>query len=90
MVVKKDGIRQLGDLVRKTRKMAGLTQLELAEMAGIGKTLVFDIEKGHQSIQLINLIKILDVLNIKIDLKLPLLDLEEKPETVRRKRKHSK
>ena len=58
MVVKKDGIRHLGDLVRKTRKMAGLTQLELAEMAGIGKTLVFDIEKGHQSIQLINLIKI--------------------------------
>ena len=34
----------LGLLVKSHRKKAGLTQLELANLAGIGKTTVFDIK----------------------------------------------
>jgi y4mF family transcriptional regulator len=63
MAVKND---QLSDLVRTHRKAAGLSQTELAELAGVGKTLVFDLEKGHEGIQLQNLRKILKVLNIHI------------------------
>ena len=36
----------LGALVKDHRKKAGLTQLELANLAGVGKTTVFDIEKN--------------------------------------------
>jgi y4mF family transcriptional regulator len=56
----------LGRIIRKHRKAAGLSQLALAELAGVGKTVVFDLEKGKETIQVNTLRKILVVLNIKI------------------------
>lgn len=56
----------LPEVVRQTRKIAGLTQAQLAEMAGVGKTLIFNLEKGHEKIGLDNLKKILRILNIKM------------------------
>jgi len=56
----------LSKIIKKHRKAAGLSQLQLAEMAGVGKTVVFDIEKGKETIQLDTLRKILRVLNIKV------------------------
>lgn len=64
----------LSEIIKKHRKAAGLSQLQLAEMAGVGKTVVFDLEKGKESIQLNTLRKILHVLNIKVELKSPLMD----------------
>lgn len=64
----------LAEIVRKHRKMAGLSQLQLAEMAGVGKTVVFDIEKGKSTIRLDTLRKILSVLNIRVQLTSPLMD----------------
>ncbi len=46
-------------------------QIELAELAGVGKTLVFNIEKGRINVHLDNLLKILVVLNIKVQLEAP-------------------
>jgi y4mF family transcriptional regulator len=63
----------LAELIRKHRKAAGLSQLQLAEMAGIGKTAVFDLEKGKETVQLDTLRKILTVLNIKVQLISPYL-----------------
>jgi y4mF family transcriptional regulator len=60
--------------IRKHRKAAKLSQLQLAEMAGVGKTVVFDIEKGKETVKLDTLRKILKVLNIKIQLVSPLLN----------------
>lgn len=57
--------------VRYFRKQSGLTQQQLAQLAGVGKTVVYDLEQGKETIQLNTLIKILDVLNIQIDLKTP-------------------
>ncbi len=54
------------------RKAANLTQLELAELAGVGKTVVFDIEKGKKTVKLDTLMKILKVLNIEMQLTSPL------------------
>jgi y4mF family transcriptional regulator len=62
----------LGALIKDHRKKAGLTQLELANLAGVGKTTVFDIEKNKESIRWNNLLAILHVLNIKIEFKSPL------------------
>lgn len=64
----------LAVVIKKHRKAAGLSQLQLAEMAGVGKTVVFDIEKGKETIQLDTLRKIMAVLNIKVQLTSPFLN----------------
>ena len=56
----------LAKILKKHRKTAGLSQLQLAELAGIGKTAVFELEKGKETVQLNTLRKVLAVLNIKV------------------------
>lgn len=63
----------IGKIIRFHRKKARLTQIELANLAGIGKTVVFDVENGKLSIQLTSLLKILHILNIKLDFNGPLI-----------------
>lgn len=53
------------------RKRSGLSQEALAKLAGVGKTVVFDIEKGKETVQLNSLLKILSVLNIHFILQTP-------------------
>jgi y4mF family transcriptional regulator len=66
---------ELGSIIRFHRKKAGLSQLELAKYANIGKTVVFDIEKGKLTVQLNSLLQILNVLNIKLEFISPLMNL---------------
>ena len=65
---------ELAQIIKMHRKAAKLSRVQLAELAGVGKTVVFDIEMGKESVQLDTLQKILKVLNIKIMLKSPLMD----------------
>lgn len=58
----------IAQIIRDARKKSGLTQQQLARLAGVGKTVVFDIEKGKETVQLNTLLKILDVLNIQMKL----------------------
>ena len=58
-------------MIRYYRKESGLSQKDFAKSAGIGKTALFDIEKGKETIQLNTLLKVLDVLNIKIKFETP-------------------
>lgn len=67
--------KHIGEMVRFHRKKAGLSQAELGRYAGLGKTVIFDIENGKLSIQLDTLLKVLEVLNIKIEFKSQLMDL---------------
>jgi transcriptional regulator with XRE-family HTH domain len=60
-------------MVQFHRKKAGLTQIELADLAGVGKTAVFDIESNKQSIQCDTLNKVLGALNITIRFEGPLM-----------------
>lgn len=64
----------LAEIINMHRKATGLSRAQLAEMAGVGKTVIYDIEKGKESIRLNTLRKLLKVLNIKIELKSPLMD----------------
>jgi len=59
------------------RKKSGLTQVQLAKLAGVGETVVFDLEHGKQTVQLDTLLKVLSVLNIEILLKGPLEEAYE-------------
>lgn len=68
---------EIAQMVRYYRKQSRLSQLQLAQLAGIGKTVVFDIEKGKTTVQLDSLFKILDVLNIKMEFKTPFSRLTE-------------
>ncbi|HSW70096.1 MAG TPA: helix-turn-helix transcriptional regulator [Gammaproteobacteria bacterium] len=57
--------------VRYYRKQSGLSQLQLARLSGVGKTAVFDVEQGKETVQFNTLLKILDTLNIQIKLNTP-------------------
>ena len=64
----------LAEVIKLHRKAAKLSRVKLAELAGVGKTVIYDIEKGKESVQLDTLRKILKVLNIKIVLTSPLME----------------
>jgi transcriptional regulator with XRE-family HTH domain len=64
----------IAEIIRLHRKAARLSRIELAELAGVGKTVIYDLEKGKVSVQLDTLAKILKVLNITLVLKSPLMD----------------
>ena len=66
--------QELADVIKMHRKAAKLSRDKLAEMSGVGKTVIYDIEKGKETIQLDTLRKVLNVLNIKIELTSPLMD----------------
>lgn len=66
--------KQIGKLIRFHRKKSGLSQKELGKLAQVGKTVVFDIEKGKLSIRFHSLLKVLSVLNIQIAFQSPLLE----------------
>ena len=67
--------KQLANIIIFHRKQSGLTQQQLAELAGVGKNLVYELESGKQTVRLENLLKILRVLNIKLDFKSPLREI---------------
>jgi HTH-type transcriptional regulator/antitoxin HipB len=72
-----------GQVIRFHRKAAGLSRIELAAIAGIGKTAIFDMEKGKTTVQLSTLLKLLDALNITVHLDSPLMARFEDSEDAR-------
>jgi transcriptional regulator with XRE-family HTH domain len=56
----------LGAIVHGHRKRSGLSRERLAEIAGVGKTVIYDIEHGKASVRYITVKKVLDALNIRI------------------------
>jgi HTH-type transcriptional regulator/antitoxin HipB len=67
-------LKTLSEIVRAHRRRSGLSRAELAKLAGVGKTVVFDLEHGKQSIRYDTLSKILSVLNITITFQSPLME----------------
>ena len=66
--------QSISKIIKVHRKKAGLSQHALAKLAGVGKTAVFDVEKGKETIRLDTLRKILLALNITMKLESPLLE----------------
>jgi len=65
----------ISEIVKFHRKQTGLTQLELANLAGVGKTVVFDVENGKETIRYDTLIKIFEALNISLNFDSPIMKL---------------
>jgi len=58
-----------GQAIRTHRKAAGLSQIELSRLAGVGKTVVFDIEKGKATVRLATLLSVLEALSLHLELR---------------------
>ena len=54
----------IGRLVQTERKRQGLTQLQLAGMAGTGIRLISDLENGKETVQTQKLLKVVQTLGL--------------------------
>jgi len=70
-------VPDFASVIRYHRKRAGLTQQALADLAGVGKTSVFEVEAGKSTVQLNILLAILDALNIRVRLESPLMSAHD-------------
>lgn len=59
---------ELGERVRAAREARGLSQKQLADQAGIGKTAMFDLEHGNPGVRLNTLMSVLDILGMSLNL----------------------
>lgn len=71
---------EIGRQVKFHRQQSGLSQVGLADLAGVGKTVIYDIEKGKETVQVNTLMRVLDALNIRVKLISPLDTNEESDE----------
>jgi ribosome-binding protein aMBF1 (putative translation factor) len=65
----------IGKIVLFHRQKSGLSRNQLADLAGVGKTVIYDIEKGKETIRYATLTKVLKALNIKIVYSSPLMEV---------------
>lgn len=71
--------KEVPQILLMHRKKGKLSRQELARLAGVGKTAIFDLEHGKMTVRLDTLLRILDVLNIEVRFLSPLLQaLKEK------------
>jgi y4mF family transcriptional regulator len=66
--------KALGKIILYHRKKAGLSRIDLATVSGVGKTVIYDIENGKETVKLKTLLKILNALNISASLESPLME----------------
>lgn len=59
----------VGPAIRKYREEAGLTQAELADMAGLNRTYLSDLEQGKETEQLRRILRILKLLGVRATLR---------------------
>lgn len=57
---------ELGELVRKIRKEQGLTQLDVAGLAGLSNRFVIDLERGKETLQIKKVLDVLSLLGLEL------------------------
>lgn len=73
----------LKHIIKQHRQVSGLTQAELAKLAGVGKTVIFDIEHGKETVQFDTLKKVFAALNIKLVFQSPVLGRAAKKASIK-------
>jgi y4mF family transcriptional regulator len=63
--------KQIGELVKKTRKSLGVTQKHLALTSGTGLRFIIELEQGKPTCQLEKALIVLHTLGVKIELTPP-------------------
>lgn len=57
-------VNEIGILIRDTRKAQGISQEQLAGVAGTGVRFISDLENGKERIQLAKVLKVLEALGL--------------------------
>lgn len=57
---------RVGELVRETRKEQGLTQLDLAGLAGLSNRFIIDLEHGKETLQMQKALDVLALLGLEL------------------------
>lgn len=58
----------VGPAIRHYREQAGLTQAQLAEMAGLNRSYLSELEQGHETEQLRRILRLLKLLGVRATL----------------------
>jgi transcriptional regulator with XRE-family HTH domain len=64
----------IGKMVLFHRKKAGMSRIDLARLADVGKTVVFELEHGRMTVSFEKLMRICKILNIKLHFTSPFMD----------------
>lgn len=64
---------ELGRIVRYHRKRAGLSRAQLSDLAGVGTTVIYELEHGKQTVQFNVVHSILRTLNLSLFIDGPLI-----------------
>lgn len=67
--------KQLGQLARVIRKAQGLDQVAAAGLSANGTTFLSDFENGKATVELGRVLRVLDILGIRLQIDLPLENL---------------
>ena len=66
--------KQIGEMVKATRKSLAVTQRDLAMTSGTGLRFIIELEKGNPTCQLSKVLTVLNTLGITIKLTSPAMD----------------
>jgi len=70
-------VQEIGQMVRESRKLLGVTQQDLALTSGTGLRFVIDLEKGKETCQIGKVLTVLHTLGIRIALTPPAIPGKE-------------
>ncbi len=65
---------QFGNIIKKIRKGARLTQKELAASCGTGVRFIQELERGKSSCELDKALHVASMLGMRLEARLPILD----------------
>lgn len=69
--------KEIGTLIRATRKSLGVTQKDLALTSGTGLRFVIDLEKGKETCEIGKALTVLQTLGIQVTLTAPFVAEKE-------------
>lgn len=73
VIIGVESVSNAAGIVQYHRRLAGLSRMKLADIAGVGKTVVYDIERGKETVRFNTLLKVLGALNVTLSLDSPMM-----------------
>ena len=65
MIIK--SVKELGTIIKETRKRQKLTQVELAQLSNLGTRFISDLENGKPTCEIEKVLKVVANLGIKLE-----------------------